>query len=66
MRESRISESQILGVLKDGEAGVRVAEITREHSRAAEPMRMRNARPTERAMARTAIPFRRRLRSFER
>lgn len=31
MRKSRFSESQILGVLKDGEAGMAVAEIVRKH-----------------------------------
>ena len=31
MRKSRFTESQILAVVKDGEAGMPVAEITRKH-----------------------------------
>ena len=31
MKKSRLSESQIAGVLKEGEAGVAVAEILRKH-----------------------------------
>ncbi|MGB5805939.1 transposase, partial [Castellaniella sp.] len=31
MRKSRFTESQIFAVLKQGEAGVPVAEICREH-----------------------------------
>ena len=31
MKKSKFSESQIVGVLKEGEAGVAVAEICRKH-----------------------------------
>jgi putative transposase len=31
MRKSRFSEAQIVGILKEGEAGVPVAEVTRKH-----------------------------------
>jgi hypothetical protein len=32
MRKSRFSESQIVAILKEGEAGVPIAEIVRNHS----------------------------------
>jgi len=32
MRKSRFTESQIIGILKQGEAGVPIAEILRQHS----------------------------------
>ncbi len=31
MKRSRFSESQVVGILKEGEAGKQVAEICREH-----------------------------------
>ena len=31
MKKSRFSESQVVGILKEGEAGVPVAEILRKH-----------------------------------
>jgi putative transposase len=31
MRKSRVSESQIVAILKEGEAGVSIAEIVRKH-----------------------------------
>ena len=31
MKKSRITESQILAILKEGEAGVAVAQLTRKH-----------------------------------
>lgn len=31
MRQSRFSEEQIMGILKEGEAGVAVREISRKH-----------------------------------
>lgn len=31
MRKSRFSESQILAILKEGEAGVAIAELVRKH-----------------------------------
>ena len=32
MRKSRFSESQIVGILKEGEGGVPIAEILRQHN----------------------------------
>jgi hypothetical protein len=32
MRKSRFTESQIVGILKQGEAGVPIAEILRQHN----------------------------------
>ena len=32
MRKSRFTESQIVGILKEGEAGVPIAEILRQHN----------------------------------
>ena len=31
MKKSRFSESQIVAILKEGEAGVSVAQLTRKH-----------------------------------
>ena len=31
MRKSRFTESQIVGILKDGDAGVPIAELVRKH-----------------------------------
>jgi putative transposase len=31
MRKSRFTESQIVGILKDGEAGVPIADLVRKH-----------------------------------
>ena len=32
MRKSRLTESQIVGILKQGEAGIPIAEILRQHN----------------------------------
>ena len=31
MKKSRFTESQVVGILKEGEAGVPVAQLTRKH-----------------------------------
>ena len=35
MRESRFTESQIVSILKDGDAGLPLAELVRKHGRRA-------------------------------
>ena len=37
MRKSRFTESQIVEILKQGEAGVPIAEILRQHNSAGRP-----------------------------
>ncbi len=39
MKKSRFTESQIVAILKEGEAGVAVAQLTRKHGRSG-PMQL--------------------------
>ena len=47
MKKSRFSEEQIIGVLKQHEAGVKTAELCREHGMALLPPGTTTIDPTE-------------------